>query len=93
MEWGSAGGRGTNVRVSYCYFPDEIVFKVQDEGPGFDPDSVPDPTIDPIGHIARRAREGKRSGGYGLYIVRKLMDRVIYSEKGNAVLFSKRIER
>jgi len=93
MEWGSAAGQGTRVRVSYCYLPGEVILKVEDEGPGFDPDAVPDPRrSDPVAHLMRRAAEGKRGGGYGLCITRQLMDRVIYSERGNVVLLAKRLD-
>jgi len=93
LEWGSAGRPGRKIRISYCYLPEEIVLKVEDEGPGFDPEQVPDPTLDPVAHLHRREREGKRSGGYGLFIVRQLMDRVIHSQRGNVVLLAKRLER
>ncbi len=89
VEWGNRNDAQRTVRVSYCMFPTEIVFKIADEGVGFDPASVPDPSADPIAHILGRAAEGKRVGGYGLYITRKIMDKVIYNEQGNAVIMSK----
>lgn len=89
VEWGNRNEVQRAVRVSYCMFPTEIVFKIEDEGAGFDPEAVPDPSADPIAHILGRAAEGKRVGGYGLYITRKIMDKVIYNEQGNAVIMSK----
>ncbi len=89
VEWGNRNDAQRSVRVSYCMFPTEIVFKIEDEGSGFDLDAVPDPSGDPIAHILARAAEGKRVGGYGLYITRKIMDKVIYNEQGNAVIMSK----
>jgi len=91
MEWGNKRDRTRRVKVSYCKFPEEIVFKVEDEGEGFHPAEVPDPSENTVANIIRRAREGKRVGGYGMYIVRKVMDKVIYSEKGNVVILSKTI--
>jgi serine/threonine-protein kinase RsbW len=93
MEWGNKRETARKTRVSYCLFPDEIVFKVEDEGEGFRPENVPDPSSDPIDNVMRRAQEGKRVGGFGMYIARKVMDRVMYSDKGNVVVLSKNLHR
>lgn len=89
VEWGNKEDKSKEIKLSYCIFDDKIVFKIEDEGEGFNPRSVDDPTIDPLGHIQRRAEQGKRVGGYGLFIVNKLMDNVIYNDKGNVVLLTK----
>lgn len=91
MEWGNKRDQARRIRVSYCLFPEEVVFKVADEGEGFTPAAVPNPAENPVAHIIRRMKEGKRAGGYGMHIVRKVMDKVIYSEKGNVVILSKTI--
>jgi DNA-binding response OmpR family regulator len=89
MEWGNRQDQRRRVKVSYCLFPEEVVFKVEDEGEGFSPQQVPDPVSNPVGHLIERVRTGKRVGGYGIHIVRKVMDKVVYSEKGNVVILSK----
>jgi serine/threonine-protein kinase RsbW len=89
MEWGNRSDQQRSVRVAYCLFPDEIVFKVEDEGRGFQPQDVPSPTGNPVARLIQRVSEGKRAGGYGMYIVRKVMDKVIYSERGNVVIMSR----
>jgi CheY-like chemotaxis protein/anti-sigma regulatory factor (Ser/Thr protein kinase) len=89
MEWGNRQDERRRVRVSYCLFPEEIVFKIEDEGEGFNPAGVPDPSTNPIAHVLDRTKQGKRVGGYGLHIVRKVMDQVVYSDKGNVVIMSK----
>jgi len=91
MEWGNKRDELRRIKLSYCLFPDEIVFKVEDEGEGFEPGTVPNPASNPVAHIIERVKEGKRVGGYGMFITRKVMDRVIYSEKGNVVILSKTI--
>lgn len=91
MEWGNQGDPSRRVKVSYCLFPDELVLKIEDEGEGFQPEKVPDPTRDPLDAMLRRCRSGKRAGGYGLHIVQHIMDEVLYNEKGNIVLLSKRL--
>jgi len=49
---------------------------VEDEGEGFDPDQVPDPTA------PERLHE---PGGRGVYLVRRLMDEVHFNARGNGV--------
>lgn len=92
-EWGNLGDASRKIRVSYCIFEGEFVLKVQDEGEGFDVNSVPDPTRNPLQVMFDRRAEGKRPGGYGIHMVKKLMDRVIYSDIGNVVILSKNLRR
>ncbi len=89
MEWGNRGDESRRVHVSYGLFPGELVLKVEDEGEGFDPAAVPDPTVSPAALQRRRLAGGKRMGGFGLLVARKVMDRVIHSERGNCVLLTK----
>jgi DNA-binding response OmpR family regulator len=89
MEWGNQRDDRRRISVSYCLFPEEIVIKVADEGEGFRPEEVPDPSGNPVANIIERVKEGKRVGGYGMFIARQVMDKVVYSEKGNVVVLSK----
>jgi serine/threonine-protein kinase RsbW len=89
VEWGNKFDHHKRVRLSYRLFDDRIVFRIEDEGEGFLPEAVPDPSIDPIAHVERRAREGKRHGGFGIHIVKSMMDAVEYNEKGNVVEMTK----
>jgi CheY-like chemotaxis protein len=59
----------------------EAVFEIQDEGPGFDPSRLPDPT-DP-------ANLGKDSGR-GLLLIRTFMDEVRHNPSGNQITLIKR---
>ena len=64
------------VRVEVALDLSRVVLHVKDEGPGFDPSTVPDPTLpDNL--------EG--TGGRGLFLIRELMDEVEYNERGNWV--------
>jgi len=93
MEWGNGGDASRHVRISYALFEDELVLKVEDEGEGFDPSLVPDPSGSPVRVVRDRLEAGKRIGGFGLHVVRKLMDRVVHSERGNVVLLSRSLSR
>lgn len=69
-----------NGHVNIYAMADEqgIVISVQDEGEGFNPDDVPDPT------------EGdnlEKASGRGLMLMRSFMNKVIYNDKGNQVTF------
>lgn len=52
---------------------DEFYLKVVDQGEGFDPDDVPDPTLD---------ENLELGSGRGLLLMRHYMDEVIYSDRG-----------
>lgn len=58
----------------------EVRFTIRDEGPGFDPASLPDPRSPE--HIAD-------IGGRGVLLIRTFMDRVEYSPRGNEVTLVK----
>jgi CheY-like chemotaxis protein len=91
IEWGNRYQVSKQVRVAYCIFTDRIVVKVEDEGEGFVPENIEDPTRDPLEHSTRRREMGKRPGGYGIHLVKAVMDEVMYNRKGNVVLFTKYI--
>lgn len=93
IEWGNRFQREKRVRLAFSLTRERIVLEIEDEGGGFLPDSLPDPSVDPVAHIERRRREGKRPGGYGIFLVRKLMDEVTYSKGGRAVVMTKYLRR
>ena len=69
------------VRIQLRFRPGECVFIVQDEGPGFDISTVPDPT-DPV--------NVERVCGRGMLLMRTFMDELQYNEQGNQVRLVKR---
>ncbi len=69
------------VYVSVRLTRQELVFTIRDEGNGFDPAQLPDPT-DPI-------NLGKVSGR-GLLLIHTFMDRVSHNELGNEITMIKR---
>ncbi|MCX7934686.1 MAG: ATP-binding protein, partial [Planctomycetota bacterium] len=89
IEWGNRFDPQKRLRISYCFFHDRVVLKFEDEGEGFQPQSLPDPSADLHGHLAARASAGKRPGGFGVLLVQSIMDEVVYSEKGNVVVMTK----
>ena len=61
--------------------PAEACYVIRDEGPGFDPKSLPDPT-DPANL--------ERVSGRGLLLIRTFMDEVRHNDKGNEIVLIKR---
>jgi anti-sigma regulatory factor (Ser/Thr protein kinase) len=89
IEWGNKFDREKDFKISYCIFSESIVFKFEDEGEGFIPQDLRNPTLDPKAHIKKRKEEGKRPGGFGVYLIQKLMDDVVYNDRGNVVVMTK----
>lgn len=72
------------IHVSVKITPSQASYAIRDEGSGFDPSTLPDPT-DPANL--------DRPCGRGLLLMRTFMDNVIYNDKGNEVtLFKERDE-
>jgi len=88
MEHGNRFDPRKRVRGSYVLFADRLVVKIEDQGCGFFPDDVPDPTQQPFVVAEQRKSQGKRPGGYGLALAKKWMD-ISFSERGNTVLLTK----
>lgn len=88
-EWGNCFDASKRVTFAFTPKSDRVTFSIEDEGAGFNPAEVPDPSIDPKAHIKRRLASGKRIGGWGLFIARKRMDDVSFNPKGNAVSITK----
>ena len=62
--------------------PEEACFVIADEGPGFNPSVIPDPT-DPAFL--------ERPSGRGMLLMRSFMDEITYNETGNHVTLRKHV--
>lgn len=62
--------------VKYTISEEEVVIEVEDQGPGFNPDNVPDPTSD---------ENLERPSGRGIMLMRAFMNQVDYEGCGNRV--------
>jgi serine/threonine-protein kinase RsbW len=65
-----------NVSISLRRQKDALSIQVSDEGPGFDPSNVPDPTCTEL---------LERCGGRGLYLMRNLSDECRFMRGGSTV--------
>lgn len=85
------------VEISYVRAKHMVMCRVKDPGEGFTLDeidhaAVANPEGDPARHIAYREAKGLRPGGYGVLLAQKLVDELIYDQKGNEVLLVKYLD-
>ncbi|MDQ3607105.1 MAG: ATP-binding protein [Gemmatimonadota bacterium] len=73
---GNRGDPGKEVRVEVRLDDSRVALKVIDQGNGFDPSTVPDPTL---------PDNLERTGGRGVFIMCEMMDEVEFIDPGNAV--------
>jgi CheY-like chemotaxis protein len=69
------------IHVDAKFSGEEARFAIRDEGPGFDPDSLPDPCD---------AENLLKCHGRGVMLMRSLMDECRYNDDGNAVTLVRR---
>lgn len=67
--------------VCRCHPREGLTLVVRDEGPGFDPNTIPDPTAE---------HNLERFGGRGLFIIRQLMDEVEHHDRGRELRMRRR---
>lgn len=72
------------VRVTGQFEASEARFSILDEGPGFDPTDVADPT--------KRSNLDKPHGR-GLFLIRAFMDDVLFNDQGNEITLVKRMPK
>jgi anti-sigma regulatory factor (Ser/Thr protein kinase) len=70
-----------HIRVLATIATNAAVFVIRDEGRGFDPNRLSDPTSE---------TNLERCSGRGVFLMRSLMDRVIFNEIGNEVTMIRR---
>jgi serine/threonine-protein kinase RsbW len=80
IKHGNQLNRDKKVRIAYRILEDRFEVNISDEGPGFDPCDVPDPTA--IENLERPC-------GRGLMLMRHYMHEVAYNSHGNTVSMSR----
>ena len=73
--------KSRKIHVSVHVEEDHGISVIRDEGPGFDPRQLPDPT---------EPTNLEKPSGRGLLLMRTFMDEVAYNEEGNQVTLIKR---
>jgi serine/threonine-protein kinase RsbW len=80
IKHGNQMDRTKKVRISYRIDWERFDVLIADEGPGFDPTDVPDPTA---------LENLERPCGRGLMLMRYYMTEVYYNSRGNSVCMTK----
>ncbi len=76
MLYGNDRDPGKRVKVEVAFQNTAITARVTDEGRGFNPYHIPDPTC--AGNLLK-------SQGRGIFLMRKLLDEVHFNDRGNSV--------
>jgi len=98
MEHGGKFDPSQHVEISFLRTRRAVVCRVKDPGQGFSLEelrhaAINSPAGDLISHTAVREEQGLRPGGFGLMMAKKLVDELIFNEKGNDVLLVKYLDR
>lgn len=80
MIHGNKSDPGKQVSVEAEIKEDAVVISVEDEGDGFDPSGLPDPTLQ---------ENLLKESGRGVYLMKHLMDEVRYENGGRRVVMVK----
>ena len=97
MEHGAGFDPEKVIEVTAAQTARAIVFHFRDPGNGFDRDDLihaaatPHPD-DVMRTSVERAGSGMRPGGFGMLIVRQIVDELVYNERGNEVLLIKHLK-
>lgn len=76
IRHGNKEDKSKNVTLTATCVDNTLTFTVQDEGPGFDPNSLPDPTA---------PENIDKVGGRGIFLMKHLCDEVKFSDNGRMV--------
>jgi serine/threonine-protein kinase RsbW len=68
------------VRITCQVARDKVRIEIEDQGEGFQPEDVPDPTSD---------ENLERPCGRGIMLMRAFMSSIVYNESGNRVILEK----
>lgn len=80
IKHGNRNDRSKQVHVLFQLSEEAIHVEIADEGAGFDPEEVPDPTDEENLEVP---------SGRGLMLMRTFMNQVEFNEKGNKVVMEK----
>jgi anti-sigma regulatory factor (Ser/Thr protein kinase)/CheY-like chemotaxis protein len=96
MEHGGGFDPEQVIEVTAAKTSRAIVYHIRDPGPGFDRAALAHAAVSSapeavVASAVHRAAAGLRPGGFGLLIVREVVDEIAYNERGNEVLLIKHL--
>jgi anti-sigma regulatory factor (Ser/Thr protein kinase) len=96
MEHGAGFDPEKTIEVTAAQTARAIVYHFRDPGNGFDREQLAHAAAssspeDVLASALHRMEEGRRPGGFGMLIVRHVVDELVYNERGNEVLMIKHL--
>jgi serine/threonine-protein kinase RsbW len=76
---GNKSNSSLKVKIEIVHRNKKLVISVEDEGPGFKPKDIPDPT---------KPENLENISGRGVFLMSKLADQIEFNERGNKVTMS-----
>ncbi|HYK90768.1 MAG TPA: response regulator [Acidobacteriota bacterium] len=97
VEWGGKLDPRRKVRIAYLRARRMLMYRIADPGDGFSMEAlahaaVNNPQGKPFQHAQVRERKGIRPGGFGILMVKAMVDELIYNEARNEVVFVKYLD-
>ncbi len=97
IEWGGNLDPGSRVRISCLRARRMLLYRIADPGPGFSMDKLKHAALsnsdeNPLEHMETRSGMGLRPGGFGILLVKSIVDELIYNESKNEVVFVKYLD-
>lgn len=76
IKHGNCSDKNKLVNISLFIEPKQLKFVVEDQGAGFDPETLPDPTL---------PENISKPDGRGIFLMRNLCDDLVFSNEGRVV--------
>jgi len=97
IEWGGKLDATRHVRIACLRSKRMLLYRIADPGKGFKLADLTHAAISnapdrPLDHATVREEQGLRAGGFGIFLVREMVDELIYNEAHNEVVFVKYLE-
>lgn len=97
IEWGGQLDATRQVRIAYLRAKRMVLYRIADPGEGFRIEELSHAAISnapdrPLDHAIVREQQGLRAGGFGLFLVRQMVDELLYNEARNEVVFVKYLD-
>jgi serine/threonine-protein kinase RsbW len=84
LQHGNRSNPDKQIEVTFKVKDDTLYFTVKDQGPGFDPSTLPDPT-DP--------KNIEKPTGRGIFLMKHLCDKVTFEENGTKVIMEFKLKK
>ena len=94
VEYGAHFDPSQHMEISFIRSPRAISCRVKDPGQGFSLGELDHAAIgsapgDLSSHVPVREAKGLRPGGFGMFLAKRMVDKLIYNKKGNDVILVK----